>query len=359
MALKIVRGMFILSCMIMGVIWANHIMGLNADPTSQEPGSTSFPIQLLGGALGAAIAITVLLGLHFVTQELFERLFPAFIAVTLSMSLGYFFARYIMLIWPPEEDELNTHIYLTTTFVLVFGTAGILLGLTRASSFQELVTAVKERKIHSGNPKIVDTSVIIDGRIVDILKTGFLEGTLIVPRFVLNELQHIADSADDLRRNKGRRGLDILKSMQDNSGNVHVEVVDDDPKEATEVDAKILVLAKLYGAKVITNDFNLNKVAQIEGIEVLNINDLSNALKPSMLPDERLEVKIVKEGKEQDQGVGYLDDGTMIVVDGGRSHVGKVVSVQVTSVLQTAAGRMIFTKMNSSRPDSAARLSNE
>ena len=178
------------------------------------------------------------------------------------------------------------------------------------------------------------------------MKAGFIEGTLIVPRFVLVELQHIADSADDLRRKKGRRGLDTLKELQEGTSSVRVEVVDDDPADVAEVDQKLLVLARKYGAKVITNDFNLNKVAQIEGVEVLNINDLSNALKTIALPDEQLDVKIMNPGKEALQGVGYLEDGTMIVVDGGREHIGKTVSVVVTSVLQTERGRMIFTRLD-------------
>jgi uncharacterized protein YacL len=173
-----------------------------------------------------------------------------------------------------------------------------------------------------------------------------MEGTLIVPRFVLHELQHIADSSDVLRRAKGRRGLDILKSLQGLDSKVKLEISDEDPADIREVDAKLVKLASKHGAKVLTTDFNLNKVAQIEGVQVLNINDLANALKPSVLPDERMEVKVIKDGKEPNQGVGYLDDGTMIVVDGGRPYMGRTVSVLVTSVLQTAAGRMIFTRFD-------------
>ncbi|MDK1021675.1 MAG: PIN domain-containing protein, partial [Candidatus Hydrogenedentes bacterium] len=217
--------------------------------------------------------------------------------------------------------------------------------------WESLVTVVKRQKLEFGNPKIVDTSVIIDGRIQDIVESGFIEGTLVVPRFILRELQHVADSADVLRRTKGRRGLDILKAMQENPGKVEVEIIDDDPEEIREVDGKLVALARKYKAKILTTDYNLNKVAQIEGIGVLNVNDLANALKPTALPDENLEVKIVKEGKEADQGVGYLDDGTMIVVDGGRNYVGRRVSVVVTSVLQTAAGRMIFTKLGQVLPE--------
>jgi uncharacterized protein YacL len=206
---------------------------------------------------------------------------------------------------------------------------------------------VKERQFDSGAgvPKLVDTSAIIDGRLADIVSTGFLDGTLIIPRFVLRELQQISDSRVETRRQRGRKGLDVLKAIQEDTDHIVVEIIEDDPQSLDSVDEKLVALARKYDTKILTTDFNLNKVAQIEGIGVLNVNDLANALKPAMLQDEILSVKVVKKGKEADQGVGYLDDGTMIVVDGGRDHVGEEVAVQVTSVLQTAAGRMIFTKL--------------
>ncbi len=192
-------------------------------------------------------------------------------------------------------------------------------------------------------PKILDTSVIIDGRISDICKTGFIEGTLIIPEFVLKELRHIADSSDSLKRNRGRRGLDILNALQkDELVDVHIESKD---YGDLEVDVKLLKLAKDLGGKVLTNDFNLNKVAEFQGVEVLNINELANAVKPVVLPGEEMTVMIVKDGKESGQGLAYLDDGTMIVVEGGKKCIGDTVTVTVTSVLQTAAGRMIFAKM--------------
>ncbi|MGB3985463.1 MAG: PIN domain-containing protein, partial [Limnochordia bacterium] len=187
------------------------------------------------------------------------------------------------------------------------------------------------------------TSVIIDGRISDITKTGFIEGTLIVPSFVLDELQHIADSSDVLKRNRGRRGLDILNKIQ-KEPYVQVQIMDRDFEDIAEVDSKLVKLAKELGAKVITNDFNLNKVCELHGVPVLNINELANAVKPVVLPGEELRVHVIKDGKEQGQGVAYLDDGTMIVVDGGRRYIGETIGVMVTSVLQTAAGRMIFAK---------------
>ena len=195
--------------------------------------------------------------------------------------------------------------------------------------------------------KILDTSVIIDGRISEICKTGFIEGKLIIPEFVLEELRHIADSSDVLKRNRGRRGLDILKQLQ-NDSDIAVEIVDKDFEEIPEVDSKLVKLAKTMKARVVTNDYNLNKVAELQGVFVLNINELANAVKPVVLPGEEMDVKVIKEGKEDGQGVGYLDDGTMIVVDDGINYMGEKISVLVTSILQTAAGRMIFAKPKSS-----------
>ncbi|ACL68852.1 PIN/TRAM domain-containing protein [Halothermothrix orenii] len=195
----------------------------------------------------------------------------------------------------------------------------------------------------SASYKILDTSVIIDGRIADICKSGFIEGVLIIPEFVLEELRHIADSSDVLKRNRGRRGLDILKQMQKDP-NIKVEIFEQDFDDIQEVDSKLVKLAQVLGARVITNDYNLNKVAELQGVNVLNINELANAVKPIVLPGEEMDVKVIKEGKEDGQGVGYLDDGTMIVVDNGINYMGEKVSVLVTSILQTAAGRMIFAK---------------
>jgi uncharacterized protein YacL len=191
--------------------------------------------------------------------------------------------------------------------------------------------------------KILDTSVIIDGRIADICRTGFLEGVLVIPGFVLEELQHIADSSDVLKRNRGRRGLDILNKIQKEM-KVKVQIWEGDFEEVSEVDSKLIKLAKVMNGKVVTNDFNLNKVCELQGVAVLNINDLANAVKPVVLPGEEMNVQVIKDGKEHGQGVAYLDDGTMIVVEGGREYIGNEVDVLVTSVLQTSAGRMIFAK---------------
>ena len=236
---------------------------------------------------------------------------------------------------------------------LVFGYLGFRVGFKKRDELLNLFAnrgnkkKTGEEKEHpSANIKLLDTSVIIDGRIADICKTGFLEGTLVIPQFVLEELQHIADSSDVLKRNRGRRGLDILNKIQKELP-IKVEVYEGDFEDIQEVDSKLVKLAKVLNGTVVTNDFNLNKVCELHQVKVLNINDLANALKPVVLPGEEMVVHVIKDGKEQDQGIAYLDDGTMIVVEDGRSYIGKTINVLVTSVLQTSAGRMIFAKPKS------------
>jgi len=242
--------------------------------------------------------------------------------------------------------------YLPIILSIIMGALGINIGITKKEdiinffgNFRNFNKTRRKENIKSFiHPKILDTSVIIDGRILDICQTEFLEGELIIPRFVLAELQHIADSSDSLKRNRGRRGLDVLNKMSKIKKN-RVRIVGKDYNEPKEVDAKIVRLAKDIKAKVITNDYNLNKVAQLEGIPVLNINDLANALKAVILPGEELNTQIIKEGKELEQGIAYLDDGTMVVVEDGYKYIGKKVSILVTSILQTPAGRMIFGRV--------------
>ncbi|MEI4832422.1 PIN/TRAM domain-containing protein [Bacillus sp. FJAT-53711] len=241
-------------------------------------------------------------------------------------------------------------------FTLLLGYLGFQVGFKKRNELLGLFTLAqrggKKKNTNSENEevepltsgwKILDTSVIIDGRIADICQTKFLEGTIVIPQFVLEELQHIADSSDALKRNRGRRGLDILNRIQKELS-IPVEIYEGDFEDIQEVDSKLVKLAKLTGGTVVTNDFNLNKVSELQGVTVLNINDLANAIKPVVLPGEELSVYVVKDGKEQNQGVAYLDDGTMIVVEDGREHVGSQLDVLVTSVLQTSAGRMIFAK---------------
>ena len=200
-------------------------------------------------------------------------------------------------------------------------------------------------QVSSQSFKILDTSVIIDGRIADIVETGFLDGTLIIPQFVLRELQLVADSADSLKRNRGRRGLDVLQRVQKMT-QLNVQILEDDFPNVPEVDMKLIELAKVYNCKIVTNDFNLNKVAQLHGVAVLNINELANALKPIVLPGEIMRVFILKEGKEYNQGVAYLDDGTMVVVDNAKKMISRTIDIAVTSVLQTTAGKMIFGRFD-------------
>ncbi|NLO82128.1 MAG: PIN/TRAM domain-containing protein [Clostridiales bacterium] len=240
-------------------------------------------------------------------------------------------------------------IALTALIYMLLGYLGISIAVKRREELSWLVPLRRSHKDkvvaeeYKGQPKILDTSVIIDGRIFDICKTGFVEGPLIIPDFVLEELRHIADSSDILKRNRGRRGLDILNRIQKEL-DIPVVIYENDFNGITEVDSKLLKVAQTVNGKVITNDYNLNKVAEVQGVAVLNINELANAVKPVVLPGEEMEVQIIKDGKETGQGVAYLDDGTMIVVDGGKKHVGETIGVLVTSVLQTAAGRMIFAK---------------
>jgi uncharacterized protein YacL len=241
-----------------------------------------------------------------------------------------------------EELGINFPVYVLINSALAY--LGLLLGLKKGREFEPSRLPWFSKKTHEGcdGHKVLDTSVIIDGRIADICDTGFMEGTFIIPQFILQELQHIADSSDPLKRGRGRRGLDVLNRIQ-KQANLEVRIVDEDYPKIQEVDAKLIALAKEIHAKIVTNDFNLNKVAELQGIPVLNINQLFNALKPVVLPGEVMNVKILKEGKEPGQGVAYLDDGTMVVVDNARRYMGKNVDVTVTSVLQTTAGRMIFT----------------
>lgn len=250
---------------------------------------------------------------------------------------------------------------------VVFATLGLSIGYKRAADFaemQERFTGFRERRaqrkiakrsreaeeedeteaVLAPHPKLLDTSVLIDGRIFDVIRAGFLEGELVVPQFVLDELRRIADSADPLRRNRGRRGLELLQKAQQ-SADIPLRIDGTDWPDETDADVKLLRLATELNGLVVTNDYNLNKVAALSGMKVLNLNDLAGALKPAVIAGEELALSITKEGKEPNQGVGYLDDGTMIVVEGGRAHVGQTVTVIVTSVLQTSAGRMIFSKM--------------
>ena len=324
-----------------------------------------YPSQMLPVYVPAAIAVTTGLIFYFIAsssaadilmkrlnqteerltkmnvKELAFSVLGCFVGLVLANLIGLAFRGF---------GILGT--FIVVLMNIFFGVLGIRVARRKKDdvnvrSLQEVLMTNKPLPADeniSGRPKILDTSVIIDGRIMDLLQTGFIEGKIIIPDFVLEELRHIADSADGLKRQRGRRGLDILNEIQKQL-TVPVEIHGFKAEKPMEVDSMLLKMAEKLDAFVMTNDYNLNKVAEFQGVRVLNINELANAIKPVVLPGEEMQVTIIKMGKEPGQGVAYLNDGTMIVVDGGSKHIGESRTVIVTSVLQTAAGRMIFTKM--------------
>ena len=269
-----------------------------------------------------------------------------------GLMIGLIIAYLITLPLRNINIELVSQV-LPSFVTVILGYLGFQVGFKRRNEFATLLTTKRDKRKNNEDeeqetrvhmkPKILDTSVIIDGRIADICATKFLEGVVVIPRFVLEELQHIADSSDVLKRNRGRRGLDVLNRMQKEIP-VEVQIFEGDFEDVQEVDSKLVKLAQKVNGILVTNDFNLNKVCEFQNVEVLNINDLANAVKPVVLPGEELNVHVIKDGKEEKQGVAYLDDGTMIVVEEGRNYIGKTIDVLVSSVLQTSAGRMIFAK---------------
>ena len=296
-----------------------------------------------GLLLGALCGVVVLVLQRKFRQTSLKVILNGIIGFVVGLGLaGIFFVGIAgLLISVPAYMAMTLRV--VVTIGAAYLGAAVAIDKGREFSIANLVRLLREEP-RTKSYKILDTSVIIDGRIADICDSGFLEGTLLIPQFVLRELQHIADSSDPLKRNRGRRGLDILQKMQ-KKVDVHVELSDMEFPEIREVDAKLVALAKAVNAKVVTNDFNLNKVAGLHGVGVLNINELTNALKPIVLPGEDMRVYVLKEGKEYNQGVAYLDDGTMVVVDNGRRYIGQTIDVSVTTVLQTTAGRMIFSRL--------------
>jgi uncharacterized protein YacL len=345
-------------------------------------------IRSLGAALGALVGLTFVLA----EQTLFERtaspIFIVVIWVVAWVATGFLLLPYLTVV-PAGKLIRGVRAMSTAEFVTAVG--GLLLGLLIAlllglplaalpepygrylplgvsicfglgmvgltvAKREDLVAAAQAAGIMRGEPTqasatgglaqvVVDTSAIIDGRIADIIDSGFLYHRLVIPRFVLEELQRIADSSDAQRRGRGRRGLEILARLQ-KDGLTPVEIVSDDPQEATDVDGKLIAMARARGAAILTNDFNLNRVADLQSVRVLNINSLANALKPALLPGDSLKIKVITEGKEQGQGVGYLDDGTMVVIEGGARHVDQELDIVVTRVLQTVMGRMVFGQLH-------------
>ena len=304
-------------------------------------------LQADAGAIGFGIGIGFSLVI-IILESLMRRVsLRGLSSMVFGLILGLIMAKIVSDAFNlfPMEDSMRsiTKIILTLSFCYL----GMTLGLSGRDEFNIIIPYVKlKRQDEVAGIIIVDTSAIIDGRIVDICKTNFIDAKLVIPRFVLRELQTIADSADSIKRQRGRRGLDILHVLQ---REFNIVIQDEDFPEIQEVDSKLVKLAKLVDAKVFTVDYNLNRVAELQGVKILNINELSNALKAVVLPGEYLEIKIIKEGKEYNQGVGYLEDGTMIVVEDGRKVIGHTLRVSVTSVLQTQAGRMIFAKVERSK----------
>ena len=327
-------GLYILRLIVLAVCaWSGAVIGLTQG-------------SIVSGIIGAAVATVGGVGLCLLERYL--RAIPLWsylyglaglMVGLLAGALGNHVMGKLLLQDPGVVQTLSLALYIVCAYF------GIVLGLWKGPEFR----AGDEGTLGFGmgqvsSPKILDTSVIIDGRIADICETGFLEGPLIVPQFVLKELQHIAGSPDSIKRNRGRRGLDILQRIQKNV-DMTVHIVDHDFPKIREVDTKLVALGKALKGKVLTNDFNLNKVAELQGVPVLNVNQLANAVKPVVLPGEVMNVHIIKEGKEYGQGVAYLEDGTMVVVDNAKRYVSKNIDVIVTSVLQTTAGRMIFTRL--------------
>ncbi len=307
----------------------------------------SLQTMILAGAIAALFALGVIIIIEYFSHSFQSRqIFASIIGLVLGLTLGHLLAEAVNSI--VNIGYISNHLgvikpliyHLSGFAVMIF----FLINHEDIAFLDKIISStVKDSDVQIPY-KILDTSVIIDGRIADICDTSFLEGILVIPTFVLHELQMIADSADSIKRNRGRRGLDILNKMQKDQS-IMVKISDMDFKDIPEVDAKLVQLAKVMKAKVITNDFNLNKVAEFHGVQVLNINQLSNALKPIVLPGEEMRVMLIKEGKDSNQAIGYLDDGTMVVVENGRRKMHEEVEVTVTSVLQTTAGRMIFTRL--------------
>jgi uncharacterized protein YacL len=311
---------------------------------------------ILGTLTGAAIVFFELR----LEQVSLKRLIGAAVGSVLGI-----FGAYLMslVIGSALPNDPSTVPFLQLLILLMMTYVGLIVGANKGDllNLAALGGLFGGEKSQPQQLKILDTSVIIDGRIADIAETGFLDGVMVIPQFVLRELQLVADSSDGMKRNRGRRGLDVLQRIQKMPA-LNVQIVEEDFPNVREVDMKLIELAKLLQCRIITNDFNLNKVAQLHGVDVLNINELANALKPVVLPGELMRVFIQREGKEYNQGVAYLDDGTMVVVDNAKRFINKTIDISVTSVLQTTAGKMIFGKfddrqhaVHENRPDRSAR----
>ncbi len=304
-----------------------------------------FQLEAVPGAVAGAVFGALVLVVEFrLRQVSLKRLIGAAAGSVLGILGAFMIALVLQWALPGAPGTLS---FLQLFVLLLMTYVGLILGANKGEllNLAALGGLFGGEKAPKHSFKILDTSVIIDGRIADIAETGFLDGVLVVPQFVLRELQLVADSADSMKRNRGRRGLDVLQRLQKMSF-LNVQILEEDFPQVREVDMKLIELAKLYDCRIVTNDFNLNKVAGLHGVQVLNINELANSLKPIVLPGETMRVFILKEGKEYNQGVAYLDDGTMVVVDNARRMISKTIDIAVTSVLQTTAGKMIFGRFD-------------
>jgi len=321
----IIRILFVLVCVALASLFVFTGPGLSS------------PYLVLPVVLAVAAGVVLLewFAKNF-NKEIVTRIFKGFVA---GLLLGAGFTAIARSFGMQVTWFYRTFIYLSSLYigVALISQLDLVLGRVGTSAGPS---------VHAESVKVLDTSVIIDGRIADVVETGFIEGVLVVPKFVLDELQQIADSSDSIKRSRGRRGLDVLNRLKKDK-NTLVRITDQDFPEIPDVDSKLVKLGKELDGKVVTNDFNLFKVAEIQGVTVLNINQLANSLKPVVLPGEKMKIVVIKEGKDPGQGIGYLDDGTMVVVDSGKKYVGEEIQVSVTSVLQTPAGRMIFAKYES------------
>ncbi len=357
MGIRIARWFITILGLVAGFATAHYGMGplgeaIGVELTVTDRTSILTLLTVLGGLMGyagsAPLLNSVWRGTSWAENKLEKMPIPDILSGVAGLIVGLIIN--FLLAGSLARIPWAGH-FLPTASAILLGYLGLSVGMKKREEIGGLIGSIAPRlrgdrpREHPAGavPKIMDTSVIIDGRIADVCKTGFLEGPLVVPTFVLEELRHIADASDPLRRNRGRRGLDVLDSIQ-KLGSPAVQIMDRDPGGNDEVDSKLVKLAKLMKGRVVTNDYNLNRVAQLHGVHVLNVNELANSLKPVVLPGEDMTVQVIRDGKEQGQGVGYLDDGTMIVVEGGRRFIGEQVPVQVTSVYQTGAGRMIFAK---------------
>jgi uncharacterized protein YacL len=342
---------------VLGVFWGISIGRL----ANLDPGKVAFSVEVYAVILGLVGALFGLILTPFITirplrglRSLLvkvpgQSLFAAFAGLIAGLIIAALLAFPISLLPSPFGQVLPF------LGVLIFGYLGVAIFVARQNDLFSAWSHITNRPSKGESQEdpegwansrtvLLDTSVIIDGRISDIARTGFLPGTLLIPRFVLNELQYIADSADSLRRQRGRRGMEVLAQLQKESS-IPLRINDIDVEGAREVDDKLVILARQLRCPILTNDYNLNRVAELQGVIVLNVNELANAVKSILLPGEVMHIRVIQEGKESDQGVGYMDDGTMVVVENGRSNLNRDVDVIVTKVLQTAAGRMIFAKL--------------